>query len=308
MDKPGSSTAGSVNLRRSWQAMATNFDLQLLGGDREHLEAVAAAIEDEVLRFDKLLSRHDPTSEISRINRNAAVGPLKVDADVWELLIACEKFRQATEGFFDVTAALPSDSVPPAGSLAGASPRLLLDHDRQTVRFYATDVSIDLGGIGKGFALDRAHEILKRFDVRAALCSGGTSSILAVGRPGAGESWTVDVRNPSHEELPPVGQLELVDRSLSCSTALRAGQFVSDVVDPHTQQPLVGSDAVLVLAPSGVVAEALSTGLLAMGPLRAVEYLGRSEWTKVEQIDAAWIDASAAEPKLKWMTGKDARS
>ena len=229
---------------------------------------------------------------------------MKVDADVWELLVDCEKFRHATDGFFDVTAAIPSDT-PPAESLAAAAPRLLLDPERQTVRFYSTDVAIDLGGIGKGFALDRAHEILKRFDVRSALISGGTSSVLAVGRPAAGQAWAVDIRNPAHDELPPVDRLEMVDRSLSCSTALRPGQFASDVIDPHTQQPLVGSDAVVVLAPSGVVAEALSTGLLAMGPLRAAEYLGRSEWTKVEKIAAGWIDASAASPILKWMTDKN---
>jgi thiamine biosynthesis lipoprotein len=251
-----------------------------------------------------LLSRHDPASEISRINRGAAVGPLKVDADVWQLLTACEKFRHVTDGFFDISAAVPTD-MPPAESLAAAAPRLLLDPDRRTVRFYSTDVAIDLGGIGKGFALDRAREILARFGVNSALISGGTSSILAVGRPSAGRAWTVDIRNPAHDEAPPVDRLDLVDRSLSCSSAVRPGQVVSDIIDPHTQQPLVGMDAALVLAPSGVAAEALSTGLLAMGPLRAVEYLGRSEWTKVDEIAAAWLDASAAQPTLTWMTPSD---
>jgi FAD:protein FMN transferase len=303
MDQPGPPTAPSASsaeprsFARSWQAMATQFELELIGPDAEHLEAVAAAIEDEIRRLEKLLSRHNPASEVSRINRGAAAAPLKVDADVWQLLTACEEFRHATDGFFDVTAA----EAPPVDSLAASVPRLLLDPDRQTVRFYSTDVSIDFGAVGKGYALDRVRELIARFGVSSALVSGGSSSIVAVGRP-AGGAWTVDVRHPADEGAPPVGRVELVDRSLSCSAAIRPGQVVSDIIDPHTQRPLVGKDAVVVLAPSGVAAEALSTALLAMGSIRAVEYLGRSQWTKVEQIDAAWIDGSAASPNLKWLT------
>ena len=70
----------------------------------EHLETVAAAIEEEVRRLDALLSRHNPTSEISRLNRRAAAEPLRIDADVWQLLADAEYYRQATNGFFDVTA------------------------------------------------------------------------------------------------------------------------------------------------------------------------------------------------------------
>ena len=90
MDQPSRpsippASAGSVRQRRSWQAMATQFELELIGSDRQHLEAVAVAIEEEVRRLDQLLSRHDRASEISRINCGAAVGPLKVDADVWAI-------------------------------------------------------------------------------------------------------------------------------------------------------------------------------------------------------------------------------
>ena len=80
------------------------------------------------------------------------------------------------------------------------------------------------------------------------LLSAGTSSILAVGRPAAGAAWTVDVRHPADDDAEPIGRLELVDRSLSCSATVRPGQAVSDVVDPHTGLPLAGGEAVVVLA------------------------------------------------------------
>ena len=166
------------------------------------------------------------------------------------MLAEAEHCRQATDGFFDVTAA------PRTASAAQATARsLLLNDRRQTVRFSSAEVAIDLGGIGKGFALDRAKHLLARYGVEIALLSAGTSSILAVGRPAAGEVWSVDVRHPADDAAGPIGRVELVDRSLSCSATLRPGQTVSDIVDPHTRLPLAGGEAVVVLASTGVWAE-----------------------------------------------------
>jgi FAD:protein FMN transferase len=308
-DQPAGSAAPKV-VRRSWQAMGTAFQMHLAGADEEHLEAVAMAVEQEVRRLDALLSRHNPASETSRINNGAAAVALKVDADVWQLISDCERLRKLTDGFFDITAGSVSES-PPADSIAAGAPRLLLDPDRRQVRFYSTDVSIDLGGIGKGFTLDRVKELLERYHVTAGLLSAGSSSILAIGHPPNAAVWAVDVRNPAHDTAPPVGRVELTDRSLSCSAAIRPGQVVSDIVDPHTQRPLSGGDAVVVLAPSGVEAEALSTALVAMGRRRAAEYLRRAQWTKVEGDESkgtavAWIDISRKAPELEWVVRSDA--
>ncbi|HEY1786137.1 MAG TPA: FAD:protein FMN transferase [Pirellulales bacterium] len=292
--------------------MATRLDIELFGTDAEHLEAVAAAIEDEVCRLDALLSRYNPTSEISRVNRHAAAEAVRVDADVWQLLSAAEQYRRSTDGFFDVTAASS-----PAGNPQDKTPRLQLDAAAQTVRFASSPLAIDLGGIGKGYALDRAKQLLVAYGVDSALLSFGTSSILAVGRPAHDTAWTVSLRHPSdlHDltdlREPPdgdrdpvddsaasIGRLSLLDRSLSCSATTGPGQAVSDIVDPHTGLPLSGGEAVVVLAPTGTQAEALSTALLAMGRRRATEYLARADSTKVE---VAWIDGSSSASALHWL-------
>jgi thiamine biosynthesis lipoprotein len=290
----GAVPTGAVHVRRHWLSMATRLDVELVGADPEHLEAVAAAIEDEVRRLDALLSRHDPTSEISRLNRRAAAEAVRVDADVWQLLCEAEHYRLATEGFFDITAA--STIVSPAEN---NTPRLRLDATGQTVRFSSDRVAIDLGGIGKGFALDRAKQFLARYGVESALLSAGTSSILAVGTPAPGAAWMADVRHPADDGAEPIGRLALVDRSLSCSATVRPGQAISDIVDPHTGLPLSGGQAVVVLAPSGAQAEALSTALLAMGRRRATEYLARAASAKV---DVAWIDGHPPTPNLQCPT------
>jgi thiamine biosynthesis lipoprotein len=299
------SVAGLDHVRRHWRAMATRFDVELVGPDAEHLEAVAAAIEDEVHRLDALLSRHNPASEISRLNRQAAATAQRVDADVWQLLQVAEVYRQATAGFFDVTATSASKA---AGSANDQNaPRLVLDAARQTVRFSQAETAIDLGGIGKGFALDRAKEILAQYGVDAALLSAGSSSILAVGPPAPGAVgmtdavWIVDLRHPADDRAEPIARLELVDQSLSCSSAVRPGESVSDIVDPHRGLPLSGGDAVVVLAAEGVAAEALSTALLAMGRGRATQYLAGTAWNKLNVTAVAWIDGFSPAPNLEWL-------
>jgi len=285
-----------VAVRRHWPAMATRFDVELIGTDPEHLEAVAAAIEDDVCRLDALLSRYNPTSEISRLNRRGAAEAIRVDAEVWQLLLGAERYRQATDGFFDVTASSTPSSAP-----RDNIPRLQLDAARQTIRFSSAGVIIDLGGIGKGYALDRAKELLARYGVESGLLSAGSSSILAVGRQAAGAAWTVNLRHPADDAAGPIGCLKLVDRSLSCSATARPGQAISDILDPHTGLPLSGGEGVVVLAPTGVQAEALSTALLAMGRHRATEYLARADSTKVTNVDVAWIDGSTPAPNLQWL-------
>jgi thiamine biosynthesis lipoprotein len=156
------------------EAMGTFFEVFLAGADGEHLEAVASAALEEVARLERLLSGYDPFSEVTRLNREAGRRPMRVDADVWDLLCACEGYRRRTGGFFDVTAA--------AGDGVGGGEALLLDEGRRAVRLGRPGAALDLGGAGKGFALDRAGEVLRQFGVTSGLLHGGTSSVLAVGR------------------------------------------------------------------------------------------------------------------------------
>lgn len=241
-----------VECQRSWEAMGTRFDVILRGDDLEHLDAVAVAVQEEIRRLDSVLSRFDPRSEIARLNREASRHPVKVDREVFALLERCEQAKQTTQGYFDVT--------------LGAS--LLLNAERCTVQFPKPDVAIDLGGIGKGYALDCGREIVRRFHVERALLQGGTSSVLAIGE----DAWPVDVRHPLNSDQI-VTRLELANCGFSCSAIRHAHQTESDVLNPLTQTPLGGNSACVVLAATATTAEIFSTSLLAMGEPRAMEYL-----------------------------------
>lgn len=265
--------------------MGTVFEAFLAGGDLAHLEAVAATVEDEVRRLEAVLSAFDPASEVYRLNREAVARAVRVSVELWELLAACEQYRERTDGMFDITAG----SDPGTGLLPT---RLTLDRADRTVRYASPGVRVDLGGIGKGYALDRAGELLRRFAVENALLHGGTSSVLAVGshpRP-------VDVRNPAADGVTPLGRVELAGRGLSCSAARHPGQEVSDIRDPTTCRPVAGNSACVVLAPTATGAEVLSTALLGMGRTRAITYLDRTSWPNAR---IAWV----TESRLEWLAG-----
>ena len=254
--------------RRDVKAMGTRFEIFLHGDDEEHLEAVAVVVLEEVVRLDGLLSRFDPRSEIARINREAANKPVRLDREVFALLLQCEQASQLTEGYFDVTAS--------AGNKAAAdAPALRLDADSHTVQFTRQDITVDLGAIGKGYALDRGREILFRFGIRCALLEGGTSSVLALDAPDK-NGWLVDVRHPLRPQATALARVALIDRGFSCSAARQpdwADQTPSDVVNPQTGEPVAGSAACLALAASATESEIFSTALLAMGRERAMLYL-----------------------------------
>ena len=281
------STMTLIEHSRFCEAMGTRFEVFLCGEDAEHLEAVAVAVIEEIIRLDGVLSRYEPRSEIARINREAGHAPIRIDREVFGLLERCEQARRLTEGHFDVTT---STSVP------SETPALQLDMEFCTVQFTRPDVAIDLGGIGKGYALDCGREVLLRFGVTCGLLNGGTSSVLALGAPPGSRGWLVDVRHPLTPAAMPMARVELIDRGFSCSAVCHPGQERSDVVNPRTANPLIGNAACIVLAMSATEAEIFSTALLAMERERAINYL---EKKLCPGVNVGWFEPDAG---FAWIT------
>ncbi len=265
--------------------MATAFEAVLVGGDGEHLAAVASAVEEEVRRLESLLSRFDPASDITRLNRAPAGRHVRLDPEVWALFAACETHRVATGGYFDVT----------AGGPVRRGQRLGLDSATSTVWRTYPEVRVDLGGVGKGYALDRAAALLRQFHITAAVLNAGTSSVLALGGP-----WPVGVRDPGGDaDAPPIGRIKLADCGFSCSAARHPGQATSDIVNPLTRRPLAGRAACVVVAPDATAAEVFSTALLAMGRGPAARYL---EGKRPPGVRAAWVEPDPGPARLDWLT------
>lgn len=286
-------------------AMATWFEIWLAGDDPEHLAAVGEAALDEIERVERLLSRFDPAAEVARVNRTAAAGPVRVDTELFAILEDCRRWTEATAGYFDITA---TTTLSP-GDFRKA---VQLDAARRRVQFLDARVRLDLGGYGKGYALDAAGRILEQFGVTSALLHGGTSSVLARGVREDGAAWPVGVRDPYSSQDCELTQLRLCDCGLSSSAVLGASGETSDVIDPTCGRPLEQQAGCVVVAPTAVEAEVLSTALLAMGRDKAQAYLS-TQSANYPQVQVAWLERTELEAesspggpprsRIEWLSG-----
>lgn len=282
---PSHQSAGSFVVTRSRPAMGTLFEACLVGPDEEHLCSVAEACLSEVQRLSGRLSRFEPQSETSRLNREAGQWPVIVDYELAGLLAQCHAAWQQTDGAFDI---------------ARGFPWLLKNRH---VEYLNQATQFDFGGVAKGYALDRVLDLLDEFNVHDALLHGGTSSVLARGNSPTGRGWTVRVNNPVNDLQGAELLLELCDESLSVSATSHAGQGESDLVDPITRQPIQHQAAVAVIARLGFEAEVLSTSLLCLGRGRAEQFLaGHHEL----RVSVAWLDEErpAHEARWEWLCGE----
>lgn len=289
---PEAARAGAGVLHLSRPAMATRFELWVVGDEPEQLEAVGTAALDEVLRVERLLSRFDPAAELARVNREAPAGRVLVDRELFAVLEDCLRRHEETGGFFDIAAARHG------GGRGPLTDSVRLDPAARTVEFLDAGVRLDLGGYGKGYALDLMAQVLDRYGVESALMHGGTSSILARGRQVDGLPWQVGIRDPFAPGDARLREIPLRDAGLSYSAVLSEPGGVSDILDPHSGEPLREQAACVVEAPTATEAEVYSTALLAMGREVAEEFLraGRAR----TRIRAGWIDRVAGEVALRW--------
>jgi thiamine biosynthesis lipoprotein len=248
----------------------------LYGDRRDKMEAAANAAFDEVQRLNNLLSTYRPASVWSEINRLAAQRPVAVSPEVFRLISRCLRYSRQSQGTFDITVGplmkawgffrgvgrLPSrDEVAAALAKVGCG-HLGLDQARRTVRFDIEGVEINPGGIGKGYAVDRMVEILRRRGFDTALVAASSSSIYGMGAPpDEARGWKVEIRNPKRPRGHCATELFLKDMSLSTSggyaqTFWADGRHFSHIMDPRTGYPARGMLLVSVTAPRAIDSEA----------------------------------------------------
>jgi thiamine biosynthesis lipoprotein len=262
----------------SRKAMASEFEICL--PVPRYAGAAASALDalDLVETLEAQLSVFRPESEISRINRTAAQQPVEVEPRLFALVEQALAVSAQTAGAYDVTAgplweawgfARREGAVPAPEQLAEARQRVgaqwvELDHQRRTVHFRQPGVQLNLGSIGKGYAVDRCAERLAADGIDEFRIHGGQSSVLARGQ------WTVGVRDPLRPDRR-LGELRLVDQALGTSGAQfqsfrHRGRRYGHILDPRTGWPAEGVLSATVLASTAALADALSTAFYVMGP------------------------------------------
>jgi thiamine biosynthesis lipoprotein len=259
--------------------------LVLHGEDPIRLRSAGEQALDEIDRLEDQLSLYRAHSEIADLNRRAGRQAVKITPRLFNLLEHAKKLSAETEGAFDITIAPlvecwgfmdGTGRIPDDDTLAEARAKVgmdlvQLDKANSTVRFLHDGAMLDLGAIGKGYAVQEAAELLREAGITSALLHGGTSSIYAIGRPPEADAWMVAIENPTAPNSPPIATIPLKDESLSVSAVWgksfsSGGRTYGHVLDPRTGQPSSAGLLAAVVVPSATEADALSTALLILGP------------------------------------------
>jgi thiamine biosynthesis lipoprotein len=303
--------------------MACRFEIVLPATCPRPLEAAAAAL-DEIDQLEDQMTVYRNTSEVSRINLLAGVTPVPVEERLFGLFETALRLSAETDGAFDMAAGALVKAwgffrgpkrVPEPEELARVLARVgsrhvVLDRARRSIEFRRPGLELNLGAIGKGYALDRAAERLRGdWGVSAAVLHGGRSSVLALGAPPDGEKgvgnllperpggcfaqkvpdpffsrpesagWLVGIAHPT-KPGEHVATVRLKDAALGTSGATiqyfeANGRRFGHILDPGTGWPADGQACVSVIAPTAAEADALSTAFFILGPSKAAEYCQR---------------------------------
>jgi thiamine biosynthesis lipoprotein len=288
--------AGRSDLVRAHRpAMGSYFEVRLPAGTPGAVDLACRAL-DLIESLEAQLTVYRDDSEVSRLNAPAHLGPVPVEKGLFGLLETAVALSRETDGAYDVTSGALSETwgfvkgrkrVPDEAALADARSRtgyahLRLDPATSTVAFDREGVRINLGSIGKGYALDRAADLVRaHWWSTPALLHGGRSSLFALGAP-PGQllgRWEIALRNPFEPESP-LGILRLRDRGLGTSGAafqhfVVDGRTYGHIIDPRSGVPALGPASVTVLAPTAAMADALSTAFYLLGPEAAEDYTAK---------------------------------
>ncbi len=276
-------------VRLGKQAMACDFDVILNPGPAARIDAASSAL-DVVDSLEEQLSVYQPDSEVSRINATAVERRVEVEPRLFELLRLARQVSDDTGGGYDITTGplialwrrckteyrLPASQELADGlSLVGMS-KVEFDLERSAVRFTRSGMEFNLGSIGKGYALDRAAEVLVEQGVGEFLLHGGKSSLLARGPHHQHRGWPIGISNPLFPDKT-LATILLVDAGLSTSGSniqyyRLDGKRYGHILDPRTGWPAEGLASVTVLAPTAALAEALSTAFFVIGVENAQRY------------------------------------
>ena len=251
---------------------------------RAAAEAAEEALE-EMHRIESVMSAWKEESELSRLNAASGGAPRELSDELFDVVDRSFRFSRITGGAFDPTTAplvdlwgfrggepaLPGDAALDSALALVGSSRIVLDREEQTIALLP-GMRLDLGGIAKGYAVDRAAEILRGRGAQSALVNIG-GNMYAIGAPPGRDAWTIGIRDPRGGDGV-AGTLLLRNEAVATSGDYENfveidGRRYGHIIDPRSGRPAAGVLAVTVVARTAIAADALSTGLFVMGPERA---------------------------------------
>ncbi|WP_225314972.1 FAD:protein FMN transferase [Marinobacter confluentis] len=287
-------------VRVSGTAMTTEIDMEYWAADPEAAEQAGEAVLELFRQIDRQMTRYQDDSELSRLNRRAAREPVKVSDSLFQVLQRAVEVSELSQGAFDISFGsvgyfydFREKRQPTGEELAAGLPSvnyrsIVLDPDARTVRFLDEGIRLDLGGIAKGYAVDRGIAILESFGIRnARLSAGGDMRLLGDRR---GKPWIVGIRDPRSENRNAL-VMPLADVAVSTSGDYErfftdeSGERIHHILSPATGKPARGVQSVTVLGSDTLTTDGLSTAVFVLGAAEGLALIN-----SLPGVDAVIID------------------
>jgi len=276
-------TTGTKAHKQCMRLMGNQFEITVVSGDDEFAAACIRKAVAEIQRIENLLTTFNEESQTAHINRYAGIKPVTVDKEVFDLISRSLKISRLTQGAFDISYGSLDKSLwnfdtkmtsLPTRETARKMVRLInyrnivLDPETGTVFLKEKGMRIGFGGIGKGYAADRAKLILQQLGVESGVVNA-SGDLVTWGAQPDGQPWTVGIADPRRQGLP-FSYLNISNAAIATSGsyekfALINGRRYSHTIDPRTGLPVSGISSVSIVCPSAELADAMATPVMVMG-------------------------------------------
>lgn len=275
-------------LKQTRMIMGTFAEVSVYSNDEKTAGKAIEEALDEMERMDRIMSNYKNDSELSQLNRKAAKAPFPCQGELLDVIEQSQYYSELSSGAFDITISpivalwgffnekghIPSDKeigkLLPAVSYKNIVINKNNDPQKpNTVFFKNLSTQIDLGAIGKGYAVDKALEIIKKFGISNACINLG-GNIYVLNTPPGKNAWKIGIQHP-RDKNEILGYLELRDEATATSGDYERffeinGKRYSHIIDPRTGRPVSSTIAVTIVAPTGTQVDALSTSIFVLGP------------------------------------------
>jgi len=290
------------NFKRTLKLMGSRFDITVVAKDSINANGYIDLAVDEITRIEKLISSWDVDSQTSEINRNAGIQPVKVDKELLDLIFRCIEISKLTEGAFDVSFAsmdkiwkfdgsmttMPSEADIKASVAKVGYQNIILNHENSTVFLKLSGMKIGFGGIGKGYAADKAKALLISKGVISGILNA-SGDLDAWGTQANGKDWMVAITNPLNKEKAfswmPVKNSAVVTSGNYEKYVSFNGVRYSHIIDPRTGYPATGIISATIFAPNAEIADALATSIFVMGVDTGLDFVNQIKGIECVIVD-----------------------
>ncbi|MFD2938271.1 FAD:protein FMN transferase [Spirosoma flavum] len=308
----GFNTTSQVLRKRTVKLMGSRFDITIVAADSLSAERHIDLVIAEVTRIENLISDWKADSQISLVNKNAGIAPVRVDPEVLALTERALHFSKITDGAFDISFAamdriwkfdgsmtkMPSSETIKKSVEKVGYQNIVLDRGNSTIFLKRKGMKIGFGALGEGYATDRCRDMMLAKGIKAGIVNG-SGDMSTWGKQPGGRDWAVGITNPLHKDtvfaVVPLRQSAVVTSGSYEKFVVFNGKRYSHIINPSTGYPATGVSSVTVFGPSAETANGFSTSLMVLGKETGLKLIKKyPQYTYIMITDEGQVFSSSS--------------